>query len=118
MAPTDKTGVEITVPVKSCDFNQFATKAWSFYVHWDVRPSVAGYEDKSFCYDIKSVLESNDWKIFEDQNNMANTRLFALMGNVTYPISFSIINENSSKSNDPNVKTNNNLHFSVSRKKL
>jgi hypothetical protein len=27
MAPTDKTGVEITVPVKSCDFNQFATKA-------------------------------------------------------------------------------------------
>lgn len=109
MAPTDKTGVEITVPVKSCDFNQFATKARAFYVHWDVRPSVAGYEDKSFCYDIKSVLESNDWKIFEDHNNMANTRLFALMGNVTYPISFSIINENSSKSNDPNVQTNNNL---------
>lgn len=109
MAPTDKTGVEITVPVKSCDFNQFMTKARAFYVHWDVRPTVAGYDNNSFCSDTKAVLESNDWKIFEDHNSMANTRLFALMGNVTYPISFSILNDNSSKTDDPNVYANNNL---------
>jgi len=106
MAPTDKTGVEITVPVCSSDFSQFVTKARHFYAHWDVIPDVAGYDRDTFCVSKKAILETESWKIFSDSDSMSNTRLYALMGNVTYPLNFSILSE---KSREETVRQNNTL---------
>lgn len=92
MQPTDRTGVEITIPINSSDFNTFESKARTFYAYWDVIPEISGIDPSTINNKSEVVLAKNDWRILSNGNNMGS-RVFAIMGNVTYPMNVQVIRE-------------------------
>ena len=100
MKSDDRTGVEITVPIKSSDYNSFEVKARSFYAYWDVLPDIPGFDSASFSKIRDVILEKGDWKIMANHRS-SSSRLNAVMGNVTYPINVTILRE---KFNNKNVE--------------
>lgn len=68
--PTDEpNGTEIIIPVKSSDFNAFATGTLQACKHWNVLPTIRGGNvDFSFG---EMIAEGTDWKIVskKDSNN-------------------------------------------------
>ena len=107
MSKDDVTGIEITVPVKPSDFGLFVQKARNFYAYWDVMPRFAGYEKNTFCTQPKVIIESDTWSITGDLGGISTSRIFALMGNVMYPINFEILSEKSGIDTSDVVVVNN-----------
>lgn len=101
MKSDDTTGVEITIPIKSSDFRTFESKARQFYAFWDVMPELPGFDSSTFKPNHTVVLSKGDWKIVSyGRYSTTESRLFAIMGNVTYPINVKVVRE---KFNDENV---------------
>jgi hypothetical protein len=107
MSKDDLTGIEITVPVKPSDFGLFVQKARNFYAYWDIMPRFAGYDKNTFCARPNVVIESDTWSITGDLGGISTSRIFALMGNVVYPINFEILSEKSGVDTSDVVVVNN-----------
>lgn len=83
--PTDEeNGVEIVIPVKQSDFDNFTTTAEELFAHFKVRPIIEGVAD--FNYPVKNITLSGDnWRMFE-KHNLYNYEHHIIMGNIRYRI--------------------------------
>tara|TARA_Y100000593_G_scaffold35861_1_gene70001 strand:- start:1569 stop:3836 length:2268 start_codon:yes stop_codon:yes gene_type:complete len=80
-------GVEIVIPVKSGDFDEFKEKSENLFKHFNVKPVIKGCS--SFKYNEKTLLEAEDgsWKILQgEQSRYGGEETVAVMGNIGYPI--------------------------------
>ena len=79
----EPTGVEIVIPVRPSDIDQFITKATHIYKHFAVRPEIVGQPIK---FEEQAPLMSGDtWKLFSYDRFGSNTGV-AVMGNIGYAI--------------------------------
>lgn len=95
MVEDEKTGIEITIPVKTSDFLVFENKALNFYKYWEVSPKISGTNATLTFKPEDSLIKNSDgWFISKDQQyNQYNNKIIAVMGNVSYPINIDIIFE-------------------------
>jgi len=78
-------GVEIVIPVKRDDVDEFYTKAVGLYKFFDVKPEIHGCDSKRFKNDTDVgavVFETDTWKVTKENRNEST----AIMGNISYPI--------------------------------
>ena len=82
----EERGIEIIVPVKSDDYNEFKDEAYNLFQHFKVRPIVKGVEN--FKYDDKGVLFSGEDWIWSDgkSDHWDRGEAVAVMGNIGYPL--------------------------------
>ena len=82
----EERGIEIIVPVKSDDYNEFKDEAYNLFQHFKVRPIVKGVEE--FKYDDKGVLFSGeDWTWSDGKSDRWDRgEAVAVMGNIGYPL--------------------------------
>jgi len=82
----EERGIEIIVPVKSDDYNEFKDEAYNLFQHFKVRPIVKGVE--KFKYDDKGVLFSGeDWSWGNGKlDRYDRGEAVAVMGNIGYPL--------------------------------
>lgn len=91
--PTDtdeSDGVEISVPVESCDYNSFRSKIAEVYQYFrpERRPKVVGEIDVDIpVIEYVRNSEENGWGMVKKEG-----RAMAIMGNVCYPIVLSDTN--------------------------
>ena len=82
-------GVEIVVPVKSEDYDEFQKKARGLFEHFLVKPIIKGAAQ--FTYDTEDVLfKGDDWRwVRRDHENQWSIirEATVVMGNIGYPIS-------------------------------
>lgn len=80
---TEPNGVEIVVPVKEGDFNQFKEKAQSFFQHFKVRPIIKGQTIQ--WNEKKPIFSGSFWEIYNVSYSYSKN-LVAVMGGVGYSI--------------------------------
>lgn len=116
-------GIEIVVPVRDDDYDEFVSRAKDLFEHFPVKPKICGTSE--FLYENDEVLFSGDdwkWLVKEDRYGDA----IAVMGNIAYPIerySLNLKDENEKLNNllKPNlvmVFNIGDLEISASREKL
>lgn len=87
-------GIKITVPVKQKDVHFFKHKALDLFSLFKVTPDIKGVSEielkESFSKN-ESLFEAEDksWKIF---NRSYNSKFYAVMGNISYPIDADSLN--------------------------
>lgn len=82
-APTDEpNGVEIVIPVRPNDIEQFSTKAAQIYKHFAVRPDFDG-QTLDFK-DEEPIMKGNGWTLFA--YNQFHSVPTAVMGNIGYAL--------------------------------
>ena len=78
---TTETGLEIIVPVRNEDIDEFISKASAFFNYWKVKPSFDGIEESEMGFDsAPPKIFGNNWKLTGGTS-------VAFMGCVAYPIS-------------------------------
>ena len=126
----EENGVEIIVPVKGDDHDEFREKAETLFKWYEVRPTIKGV--KEFSYNDNDILFSGDdsdweWTDGKQENGYYHSggECVAVMGNIGYPVSW--YNLNISGDRDLQKLTNKNLvlrfdigdlEISASREKL
>jgi len=78
-------GIEIVIPVKKDDFQEFYTKAVGLYKFFEVRPEIHGCDSNKFKEDTNIgavVFETDTWKVTKANRHDST----AIMGNISYPI--------------------------------
>ena len=90
-APTNEAnGVEIVIPVKPADCENFVNTARSLFTFFKVKPIVRGAAN--FTYEEKpSIYSGADWRIFKADRNSYGRNCVAVMGNIGYNISSSAL---------------------------
>ena len=91
----EENGIEIVIPVKQEDIQEFTDKAQSLFRWFKVKPEIKGTAD--FEYEDRNVMFSGEgWKWLEPHKNYHHYRrsdqCVAVMGNIGYPISFYDLN--------------------------
>ena len=84
----EENGVEIVIPVKSDDFQEFYDKAVNLFKHFKVIPDVRGAnrdELKRQLEKSKVIIEKDNWRLVEGDSH-------AIMGNISYPLDSSALN--------------------------
>jgi hypothetical protein len=90
-ATDEKDGLEIIVPVKEYDTEEFQEKASQMFKLFKIKPKVRGgspdYFDKIQKED-KILFSGDDWEFLLKKDNSYNSdeRAIAIMGNIGYPI--------------------------------
>jgi hypothetical protein len=81
----EENGVEIVIPVKSGDVDEFNSKAQKIFRYFKVKPIVNG---KQLEYEENEVLyEGNGWKwMNQDIDRWNRGEAIVVMGNIGYPI--------------------------------
>ena len=79
---TEPNGVEIVIPVRPNDIEQFSTKAAQIYKHFAVRPDFDG-QTLDFK-DEQPLMKGNDWTLFV--YNQFHSVPTAVMGNIGYAL--------------------------------
>ena len=83
-------GVEIVIPVKPADCENFVNTARSLFTFFKVKPIVRGAAN--FTYEEKpSIYSGADWRIFKADRNVYGRNCVAVMGNIGYTISSSAL---------------------------
>jgi hypothetical protein len=83
-------GVEIVIPVKPADCENFVNTARSLFTFFKVKPIVRGAAN--FTYEEKPHIYSGaDWRIFKADRNAYGRNCVAVMGNIGYTISSSAL---------------------------
>jgi hypothetical protein len=83
-------GVEIVIPVKPADCENFVNTARSLFAFFKVKPIVRGAAN--FTYEEKpSIYSGTDWHIFKTDRNVYGRNCVAVMGNIGYTISSSAL---------------------------
>jgi hypothetical protein len=90
-APSNEAnGVEIVIPVKPADCENFVNTARSLFTFFKVKPIVRGAAN--FTYEEKpSIYSGADWRIFKADRNAYGRNCVAVMGNIGYTISSSAL---------------------------
>lgn len=81
-------GIEIVVPVKTDDFDEFYKKAVKLYKYFKVIPDVKGVSKTDLDYDLKEgkiTAKGDNWKMIQGES-------YAVMGNIAYPLDHSALN--------------------------
>jgi len=97
----EENGFEISFNVKSCDYNEFKIKAQKVYKYFKTKPIISGV-DNFETEKISYVLKGEKWGLRDDNSSQDYARANAIMGNVCYPIS-SFISNNESNDNQSNI---------------
>lgn len=80
---TEENGVEIVIPVKLEDIQQFESTASKVFQYFKVRPAILGASIN--FNEFKTLLNGDDWKIVQS-NGRYDSRCVAIMGNIGYAI--------------------------------
>jgi hypothetical protein len=79
-------GVEIVIPVKPADCENFVNTARSLFTFFKVKPIVRGAAN--FTYEEATPIYSGaDWRILRSDRGAYNRRAVAVMGNIGYTLS-------------------------------
>ena len=84
----EKSGVEIVIPVKSDDFQEFYDKAVTLFKHFKVVPDVRGANRDDLKRELeksKVIIEKDNWRLVEGDSH-------AIMGNISYPLDSGALN--------------------------
>ena len=85
-------GVEIVVPVRDDDYQEFQTKAEGLFKWFKVRPEVKGCPEFNY-EDQKDILFSGTgWRWLQADNRWHSGSSHVIMGNIGYPIDQSGLN--------------------------
>ena len=85
-------GVEIVVPVRDDDYQEFQTKAEGLFKWFKVRPEVKGCPEFNY-EDQKDILFSGTgWRWLQADNRWHSGNAHVIMGNIGYPIDQSGLN--------------------------
>jgi len=93
----EENGVEIVVPVKGDDHDEFNEKAKTLFKWYKVRPTIKGTKD--FSYDDNDVLfsgDDSDWEWTDGKNDGyygSGGECIAVMGNIGYPVNWYDLNQ-------------------------
>jgi hypothetical protein len=92
---SEPNGLTIQLPAKETDFKVFENKVAEFFTRWSKKPKVTGINTFKFD-EIKYILEGKNWKVRDTKDfwnskykhNLltTSTKVFAIQGNVAYPI--------------------------------
>jgi hypothetical protein len=86
---SEHTGLEVSFPVKSSDFNHVKDKVKNALQYFPIKPVVKG--DKYFEWPITEVLQSGkDWWI-PKQSYSRDAKVIFVQGNVAYPCMSSVL---------------------------
>jgi len=86
MNTTEHNGLTVKMAVREQDMREFASKAANVLRRFIPAPTVTG----NTSYAIKTVeylVEGTDWKLVKGENHYSESKVNAIQGNVTYPIS-------------------------------
>jgi len=85
--PTDEVnGVTVKMAVNDGDMREFAQKAMKALDRFDPAPIVTGNTDYEIVTKTYTV-EGKGWKMLERESSYGESKIHAIQGNVTYPIS-------------------------------
>jgi hypothetical protein len=90
MAPTDRTGIEVVVPVEEKDFNEFHSE-----IAYIMRPFVGLADVKGLNREISYFPEFEDFYTVRDRNytDYEYSGVYAVYGGIVYPIA-NVLNKN------------------------
>jgi len=83
-------GIEIVIPVKSDDYDEFYHKATKLYKYFKVVPDVRGASQEQ----LKNDLKRDEVVVGKDNWNLVKGDSYAVMGNIAYPLDSSALNLN------------------------
>lgn len=88
---TEPTGLEVSLAVKSIDFDKFTTKVQTFFTTWgSVPPNISGgREGRLTINQVKREFGQEDWFIATADGPLRSA--LAIQGNVPYPLQSSTI---------------------------
>jgi len=81
-------GIEIVIPVKSDDYNEFCRKAVRLYKYFKVAPQVKGVSQEQ----LEKDLERDEVVVTKDNWSLVKGDSYAVMGNIAYPLDYSSLN--------------------------
>ena len=81
-------GIEIVIPVKSDDYDEFYHKATKLYKYFKVVPEVRGANQEQ----LKDDLKRDEIVVGKDNWNLVKGESYAVMGNIAYPLNYSALN--------------------------
>ena len=84
----EQDGIEIVIPVKSDDYDEFYRKATSLYKYFKVIPDVRGANQEQLKHDLKRdevIVSKDNW-------NLVKGKSYAVMGNIAYPLDPNALN--------------------------
>ena len=91
---TEADGIEIVVPVKSDDYEEFRNKARILFEHFVVKPVIKG--TKEFSYSTEDVLFKGEGWRWVNRNHQQQWQIVreatVVMGNIGYPINENELN--------------------------
>ena len=85
---SEKDGIEIVIPVKSEDVDEFHTKAFQLYKFFEVVPEIHGADKEKVSRETeksKVIVSKDNWKLVDGDS-------YAIMGNIAYPIDENALN--------------------------
>ncbi len=85
----EASGIEVSIPVKTGDDVRFKNKSLVFFSNWDIKPKIIGVSETEINSNTEVVLDGEGWAIL----NSLNSDSVAVMGNITYPIKWSLVKE-------------------------
>jgi hypothetical protein len=96
MAEGDRTGIEVSIPIKAEDISTIHTKAVDFFKYWEVLPVINNLtseeqERLAKWRNETPFLSGQGWQIRPNSSDYGNGKGVALMGQVAYPIDWSML---------------------------
>tara|TARA_R100000008_G_C3583443_1_gene170314 strand:- start:679 stop:2925 length:2247 start_codon:yes stop_codon:yes gene_type:complete len=82
-ATDEPDGIEIVVPVRDDDYDEFISRAKDLFEYFPVKPQICGASE--FIYETEELLfEGEGWKWYTRDNRYGDP--VAVMGNIAYPV--------------------------------
>lgn len=96
MEEGDRTGIEVSIPIKTEDISTIHTKAVDFFKYWEVLPIINNLtseeqERLAKWRNETPFLSGKGWQIRPNSSDYGNGKGVALMGQVAYPIDWSML---------------------------
>jgi hypothetical protein len=92
-------GVEVIVPVKECDFENFSRETLNATEHWKIKPILKGRP--AVYRNIVKDIEGDGWTVSNRKDYYSN-KIYAIIDGIEYPVDSAALNN-----------TNNNLLLGV-----
>lgn len=98
----EETGLEITIPVKNNDLLNFKLKSLNFFKYWNVYPNIVGISEEELNQNkntAEPMLNGDGWEIYPVTNSVYGGA-FVVMGNISYPLTWDLVYDYSSRYNN------------------
>lgn len=86
MDTDEHNGLTVKMAVMEGDFREFATKAVATLNRFNPSPIVTGNTDYAVVT-VDYMAEGTNWKMLKTENSYGESKVHAIQGNVTYPVS-------------------------------